>query len=312
MKNFFLLTILLLFSFSADAGITFGGSAVQDGQIVFGDEPQTLTVTLDGANAGAATQFDLFTNLSPAASVYNAAVTPVAGGLFKTVTFTVSTLGNGGDVEIDPATAQFFLTFANSAGSPLEGIAVNSILPVEFTDFTAKSNKNAVALTWTTAMELNNDYFTVERSFDGHSYEAVSKIAGAGDSEEEIIYDYTDETVMRAATANTVYYRLKQTDFDGAFAYSDVITVDLENRLDLELTNVAVSGDNLTVNYNMPTDNDTEITVLDMSGRMVASSNTFSNEGFNNAQINLSNVGSGIYIVRLTDGRKQTVRKFVK
>jgi hypothetical protein len=312
MKNFLLIAIFSLFTISAYADITFGGSAVDDGQIVFGDVPQTLTVTLSGGNAFAAAEFDLFTNLSPTVPIYSKLTTSVAGGLFKTVTFTVSTIGNGGDVGLDGATGQFFLVFNNATGTALEGVAANSILPIELKSFEAKNNENNVNLVWTTSMEENNDFFTLERSFDGKEFVEVSKINGAGDSAEDVTYTFSDDNVTRIASSNTAYYRLKQTDFDGAFAYSDIISVNLENRNDLEVTNVAVLGNELSVNFVAPTEGNTEINVYDLTGRMIATNNQVATEGYNTTKLTLNTNQSGIFIVRITNGQTQTVRKIFK
>ena len=161
-------------------------------------------------------------------------------------------------------------------------------------------------------MEQNNDYFTLERSFNGKDFAAVTKIAGAGDSEVDVTYDFTDENVTRIATANTAYYRLMQTDFDGAFTYSDVISVNLKNRAELEVTNVAVSGNELSVNFVAPTEGATEISVYDMTGRMIATNTEVATEGYNTTNIALNNNQSGIFIVRITNGQNQTVRKIFK
>lgn len=311
MKNFLLIAIFSLFTFAAHAEITFGGESVVDGQIVFGDVPTSLTVTLSGSNTSAANQFDLFTNVSPTTAIFVAPTTAAAGGLFKTVTFTISTPGNGGDAEIDGATGQFFLTFSNS-GAALEGISANSILPIELKSFDAKNSENNVNLGWVTSMEENNDFFTLERSFDGKEFVTVTKIDGAGTSEEEITYDFLDENVTRIATSNTAYYRLKQTDFDGAFSYSDVISVNLKNRSDLEVTNVAIIGNELSVNFVAPNEGTTEISVYDLTGRMIATNTEVATEGYNTTNIVLNTNQSGIFIVRITNGQTQTVRKIMK
>lgn len=319
MKNFLLLAFFSLMSVSVFADITFSGPAVDGaGRIVISDTPLLLEVSITGNNAPASSVFELVSsnNSTRPGHYQETTLTPILGGAVKSASFTISTTGFGGDAQIDPnnpPTTFFLAFFANQTDiTPLEVMGVGAVLPVELVFFDAKNTKEAVELNWATSMELNNDYFTVERSFDGNRYEAVSKIDGAGDSQEEVNYAFSDENVMREAVANTVYYRLKQTDFDGAFAYSDVVTVELTNRNDLEISNVAMSGNDLTVSYTLPSDNDTEIQIFDMNGRLVAAGTEFAVAGFNNTILNLNNLNAGIYIVRLTDGRNQTVRKFVK
>lgn len=98
-----------------------------------------------------------------------------------------------------------------------------TVLPIELLDFTARVVEKAVELHWSTAAEVNNDYFTVERSVNGLDYEPIAEIQGAGNSNEKNDYLTIDDRPNKALN----YYRLKQTDFDGAFEYSDVVAVEL-------------------------------------------------------------------------------------
>jgi hypothetical protein len=91
--------------------------------------------------------------------------------------------------------------------------------PVEWLSFEAESWGQEVRLRWTTASELNNDYFAVERSLDGLSWEQLGRVAGAGTSSEAQLYEYRD----RVPHAVGSYYRLKQVDFDGQFSFSAVV-----------------------------------------------------------------------------------------
>lgn len=94
-------------------------------------------------------------------------------------------------------------------------------LPVELISFSAEQTGSSVSLAWTTATELNNDYFTVERSTDGTGYEQIAKVKGAGNSSQEIQYSTSDEKPVEGVN----YYRLKQTDFNGRYEYSPVVAV---------------------------------------------------------------------------------------
>lgn len=102
--------------------------------------------------------------------------------------------------------------------------AVNSPLPVELVSFTGEVVENGVQLTWETASELNNDFFTVERSETGEVFSGVGKVKGAGTTNQENTYSLIDYNPMYG----TAYYRLKQTDFDGTFTYSKIISITYE------------------------------------------------------------------------------------
>ncbi len=98
--------------------------------------------------------------------------------------------------------------------------AVNP-LPIELVAFNAEAVNQVVELTWKTASEIDNDYFTIERSNDARNFEEVIRVQGAGDSHQQLDYLATDEDPYNG----TSYYRLKQTDFNGNFTYSEIRAV---------------------------------------------------------------------------------------
>lgn len=124
-----------------------------------------------------------------------------------------------------------FRFYAWGAGDPGNTFSINDFtfsgaapLPVELTFFDAVAKDKNTSLTWSTATELNNDHFQVERSADGRSFDAIGKVNGAGTSYETLHYAFTDEKPL----AGWNYYRLKQVDFDGQYAYSPVRAVQME------------------------------------------------------------------------------------
>ncbi|MGL4599856.1 MAG: T9SS type A sorting domain-containing protein [Bacteroidia bacterium] len=98
-----------------------------------------------------------------------------------------------------------------------------STLPIELLFFRASAEDQKVNLSWETASELNNHFFTIERSSDGLVFEEIERILGAGNSTQNNFYQYTDSSPF----AHTSYYRLKQTDFNGEYSYSRTIAVTL-------------------------------------------------------------------------------------
>jgi hypothetical protein len=104
----------------------------------------------------------------------------------------------------------------------LDDIVVGTAFPVELLAFSAQLNDEAqVAISWVTASEVDNDFFTVERSADGWNFEELTQVNGAGTSQEIRMY----ETLDRRPFAGKSYYRLQQTDFNGASTYSDVVEI---------------------------------------------------------------------------------------
>ena len=121
------------------------------------------------------------------------------------------------------------LNFISIGGFPVEYIpAINGpvingpavinnggVLPIELISFTATISGESIHITWATATELNNDYFTIERSLDGLNWTKIGEISGAGNSTSRIDYEFFDTNPI----PGIVYYRLMQTDFDGQFEY---------------------------------------------------------------------------------------------
>lgn len=97
------------------------------------------------------------------------------------------------------------------------------ILPIELYAFTGKKQKRYNLLEWITASENNNDYFILESSLNGLDFTPIAKIDGAGNSVNQIHYSYVDSTFYSRVT----YYRLRQTDFDGEYEYSEVLAINI-------------------------------------------------------------------------------------
>lgn len=95
------------------------------------------------------------------------------------------------------------------------------ILPIELISFIVNVNEDRVEIKWITASEVNNDYFTIEKSSNGKKWEQVSIVKGAGNSNQIVEYFESDYSPIKGIS----YYRLKQTDFNGAYSYSSVVPV---------------------------------------------------------------------------------------
>lgn len=112
----------------------------------------------------------------------------------------------------------------------LDNLRINGIvtlvpLPVELVLFKTQLLENQVKLTWETAWERNAQSFEVERSSDFRSFATLHTLPAAGDTRERMSYTFTDPRPL----AGTNYYRLRQTDRDGAYAYSKTLAVIIEN-----------------------------------------------------------------------------------
>ena len=108
---------------------------------------------------------------------------------------------------------------------------VGAALPVEMLSFTGLAKKENVFLNWITASEINSDYFDVERSRDGFDFEKIGSVNGAGNSNSLLNYSFTDESPLVGIS----YYRLKQTDYDGAFEYFGPVAIDINSEFSIKV-----------------------------------------------------------------------------
>ncbi|MCC6762921.1 MAG: T9SS type A sorting domain-containing protein [Chitinophagaceae bacterium] len=177
-------------------------------------------------------------------------------------------------------------------------------LPVKFNGFTAAANAGAVLLKWGTASESNNKGFTVEKSADGLSWSDIGFVAGAGNSNSQRQYVFTDN---KPGKGNN-YYRLKQTDLDGKQAFSEVRMVNMQASRGavsvfpnpakgmVYLNSDAVSG---TLQYQL----------LSMNGKAVLSGQVNVSNG--QQSINIQTVPAGTYLLRLTANGVSSTEKLI-
>jgi hypothetical protein len=99
--------------------------------------------------------------------------------------------------------------------NPLNNPLCVNVLPIELLSFTPDIKADRIELNWTTGTEINNDYFTIERSRDMYGWEVLGFVPGAGNSSVPLSYSFSDLRPLDGLA----YYRLKQTDFDGQFEY---------------------------------------------------------------------------------------------
>ena len=118
-------------------------------------------------------------------------------------------------------------------------------LPIELLSFDAKKYQNNVKVNWKTASEINNDYFTVERSSDGENFDSVSEVDGAGNSTHTISYFLIDTDYKNGIN----YYRLKQTDYNGSETFSQIVAVDMTKIVGDKVMTVNSIGQEVNESY---------------------------------------------------------------
>jgi hypothetical protein len=184
----------------------------------------------------------------------------------------------------------------------------NQPLPVSLLFFSAKTLQNSVQLQWATAAEINNDFFTIERSMDGHNWEAISYIHGAGNANYVINYEFVDQFPVSGIS----YYRLKQTDFDGKFEYFAPVAVQTHGiNAASEIVNVAISQTKMDIS--IMNENETAMLVVaDIRGRIISQQNIMADNFVQNITVDFQRNYTGeVVMVRLVSSDKSDEKKFM-
>ncbi|MGI9541991.1 MAG: DUF2341 domain-containing protein [Cyclobacteriaceae bacterium] len=194
--------------------------------------------------------------------------------------------------------AEWLLTEYNNQNDPATFYSVGPedcslVLPIELLSFEAKAKTNHVSLNWATASEIDNDFFTIERSRDAREFTPLFTVPGAGTSSQTLYYEAQDSLPL----IGRAFYRLKQTDFDGSFAYSKIVSVFYSGSGAIKVFPNPTHGAELTINFDRET-SDLGIDIYDMSGRKVLS-RYFNEKPQSSFQINTSNLIAGVYMIRV-------------
>ncbi len=169
-------------------------------------------------------------------------------------------------------------------------INTNSVLPISLIDFNAKNNTGNTTLVWSTGAEKNNDYFSIERSQDLNEWSLVANVKSVGNSSAIQHYSYVDPV----SAYGKIYYRLKQTDLDGKYSYSEIVSI--ENNADLKISPNPFSD---KVSIDLP-NGMKEVLVYDLLGNMIEKIST--TNGNNTVTIG-ENYSKGIYLLKLQNGK---------
>ncbi|HNS11879.1 MAG TPA: hypothetical protein PKM97_04640 [Bacteroidia bacterium] len=178
----------------------------------------------------------------------------------------------------------------------------NVSLPVELTDFTAAIVGDKTLVSWQTASEINNDYFTVERSADGQYFEAIGLVEGSGNTTNSNSYSFTDDSPL----GGTSFYRLRQTDYDGKFEIFEPVSVNfkgMNTEFRVESVGPNPFTDNIRIDYFSPDNSELTLVVTGLDGSLAYTSRVSATGGSGSISTGqLPELSSGIYILKLLKG----------
>jgi hypothetical protein len=227
-----------------------------------------------------------------------------------------------GDIAPGDTAWTTFAIIAGSTLSELESYAIQASeksvllgwttinLPVELTSFTAVDKNGKVVLNWTTATELNNQGFEIERRSSENEYITIGYVDGYGTTTEPIEYSFIDNS----SQAGTFFYRLKQIDFGGEYEYSDEIEIEVTGPLTFELGQNYPNPFNpgTSINYSIPEAGFVTLDVFNLLGEKVASLvSEVQNAGKYEVNFDASKLTSGVYFYQLQTDNNISVKKML-
>ncbi len=167
-----------------------------------------------------------------------------------------------------------------------------SPLPVKWGTFNVEKMNENVLISWTTVSEVNNSHFEVQHSINGTYFNEIGRVPGNGFSNQTLKYNYLHQSPALGLN----YYRLKQVDFNGAFEYSEI------RYLNFELSDamlVKQFSDFIQIEFENNPNGDTQIRMIDFSGRMVSVQKVSKGEGTAFVVIDTQHLSSGAYNIQL-------------
>ncbi len=188
------------------------------------------------------------------------------------------------------------------------GVFFPAPLPVELNSFSARKSENNTLLTWQTESEINNQFFTLEHSTDGVSFQHLARIKSKGNGSVANNYSY----LHRTPTEGVNHYRLSQTDLDGTQRDLGVRTVLFKTKKVLVSVHPnPVQTDMINIQYVSPSNTDIDIEIVDITGRVLHQEKITATEGANLFELPVNGLSNGIYFIRTQQINGIKITRFV-
>jgi hypothetical protein len=186
------------------------------------------------------------------------------------------------------------------------------VLPVTLTSFTATVQQEKVLLNWQTATESNSDFFSIERSYDGQAFEQIGTLTASGNSSSLRNYHYIDGSF----SSQVIYYRIKQVDRDGHYAYSAVVSVRIKGRSSVQIEQFypTVAGISQPLQVKMNSDKATPVTVqlFNPEGKLISQRVQALAAGNNNFSVPVPTSAAGTYYIRFTGEGFSAIKSIIR
>jgi len=187
-------------------------------------------------------------------------------------------------------------------------------LPISLTSFTAEcnTNKKVIEIEWTCVTETNNELFTVEKYSHESYWEPIAKITGASNSNTPTHYEVIDNNKGLYAD-NMLYYRLKQTDRNGAYSYSNIVSTygcgEFMNDCEIYPNPVITDA---VVRFNFIPQSTITIEIRDMQGKIIKTMQVPTQKNKQEITVNFAKIPAGSYILHISDIEHKSSVNFIK
>jgi hypothetical protein len=181
-------------------------------------------------------------------------------------------------------------------------------LPVTLLNFEVDCENGFTVLNWSTASEINNDYFVIEKSTDAINFFPIATVQGNGNSNTVLSYTYTDETPNYATT----YYRLKQVDFDGKFEYFNVVVSTCTTDENFNVNQLQLNDNVFGFTINTSSSEKLTVYLYDYRGRIISQETIVVNKGNNPISLSKPHLSDGIYMLNIVGEKNHFSTKVLK
>jgi ELWxxDGT repeat protein len=196
-----------------------------------------------------------------------------------------------------------------SLGRELWAISYTSVLPLQLLEFRGKLDKTDAILNWKTTNEINTEEFVIERSADGTHFTPIGNVHSINTPGNHS-YSFIDPNIVDAGN-DIFYYRLKQRDADSRYTYSKVVTISVTGKTGVDLyPNPAAN--NLRIAIDGSRKEKLDIRIYDNTGRLVKQETSQLVSGTNNLSVNVNNLASGNYYLKLSSSSIDKRLQFIK
>lgn len=195
--------------------------------------------------------------------------------------------------------------YENTPNTPIiAGTTVN----VSLINFDGRLEGEMTKLDWKTASEVNNAGFDIERSEDGKNYKSIGWVDGKGNTPNPNSYNFDDKSIR---TGKTYYYRLRQVDFSGQFEYSPLVTITVfgDGPVVSEFYPNPSGNGSVKIDFAAQLDGKWNVVAYDVAGKELRREQVQMVEGINHLSFDFSDLGSGLFFIKMDSGNEKIYRK---